>query len=70
MMRPDPWGHSEPDADPCGYRASWCFSLPKNIMATKGLYERAMKDPQRAVRQKAIELVAMVESEQWITIRI
>jgi molybdate/tungstate transport system substrate-binding protein len=63
MMRPDVnWGHSEPDADPCGYRSLLVIQLAEKFYADKGLYERAMKDPQRAVRQKAIELVAMVES--------
>ena len=63
MMRPDVrWGHSEPDADPCGYRSLMVLQLAEKYYGDKGLYERAMKDPQRAVRQKAIELVAMVES--------
>lgn len=63
MMRPDVrWGHSEPDADPCGYRSLLVLQLAEKYYGDKGLYERAMKDPQRAVRQKAIELVAMVES--------
>ncbi|NLD06000.1 MAG: tungstate ABC transporter substrate-binding protein WtpA, partial [Synergistaceae bacterium] len=63
MMRPDVrWGHSEPDADPCGYRSLLVLQLAEKHYADKGLYERAMKDPLKAVRQKAIELVAMVES--------
>ena len=63
MMRPDVrWGHSEPDADPCGYRSLMVLQLAEKYYGDKGLYERAMKDPQRAVRQKAIELVTMVES--------
>lgn len=63
MMKPDVrWGHSEPDADPCGYRSLMVLQLAEKYYGDKGLYERAMKDPQRAVRQKAIELVAMVES--------
>ena len=63
MMRPDVrWGHSEPDADPCGYRSLLVIQLAEKFYGDKGLYERAMKDPKRAVRQKAIELVAMVES--------
>ena len=63
MMRPDVrWGHSEPDADPCGYRSLMVLQLAEKYYGDKGLYERAMKDPQRAVCQKAIELVAMVES--------
>ncbi len=63
MMRPDVrWGHSEPDADPCGYRSLMVLQLAEKYYGDKGLYEKAMKDPQRAVRQKAIELVAMVES--------
>jgi len=63
MMRPDVrWGHSEPDADPCGYRSLMVLQLAENHYADKDLYQRAMKHPERAVRPKAIDLVAMVES--------
>ncbi len=63
LLRPDVrWGHSEPDADPCGYRSLMVLQLAEKHYGDKDLYERAMKHSGRAVRQKAIELVAMVES--------
>lgn len=63
LLRPDVrWGHSEPDADPCGYRSLMVLQLAEKHYGDKGLYERAMKHPGKGVRQKAIELVAMVES--------
>ncbi len=63
IMRPDVnWGHSEPDADPCGYRSLLVIQLAEKFYGDKGLYDRALKDPQRTVHQKAIELVTMVEN--------
>ncbi len=63
MLRPDVrWGHSEPDADPCGYRSLMVLQLAEKFYGDEALYERAMKHSGRGVRQKAIELVSMVES--------
>lgn len=63
LMRPDVrWGHSEPDADPCGYRSLMVLQLAETFYKDKGLYINAMTHPNRAVRPKAIDLVAMVES--------
>ncbi len=56
------WGHSDPDADPCGYRSLMVLQLASEYYNVPDLYERAMKDPKRAVRPKAIDLIAMVES--------
>lgn len=63
LTRPDVrWGHSEPDADPCGYRSLLVLQLAEKHYGDKDLYKRAMSHPLKAVRQKAIELVSMVES--------
>lgn len=63
LMRPDVrWGHSDPDADPCGYRSLMVLQLAQKYYKADGLYEKALNDPLRAVRPKAIDLVAMVES--------
>ena len=63
LMRPEVrWGHSEPDADPCGYRSLMVLQLAEKFYNDKGLYVNAMTHPNRAVRPKAIDLVAMVES--------
>jgi molybdate/tungstate transport system substrate-binding protein len=56
------WGHSDPDADPCGYRSLMVLQLASEYYNVPDLYERAMNDPKRAVRPKAIELIAMVKS--------
>ncbi len=63
ILKPDVrWGHSDPDADPCGYRALMVLQLSQKHYGAEGLYEKALQDPLRAVRPKAIDLVAMVES--------
>ena len=63
LMRPDVrWGHSEPDQDPCGYRSLMVLQLAETFYNDKDLYARALKHPERAVRPKAIDLVAMVQS--------
>ena len=56
------WGHSDPDADPCGYRSLMVLQLASKYYDMPDFYEQAMKDPKRAVRPKAIDLIAMVES--------
>lgn len=64
LLRPDVrWGHSDPDADPCGYRSLMVLQLAEKYYdEAKGLYKKALAHPQRAVRPKAIDLVAMVQS--------
>ena len=64
ILRPDVrWGHSDPDADPCGYRSLMVLQLAEKYYDNAGgLYDKALKDPLRAVRPKAIDLIAMVES--------
>ncbi len=56
------WGHSDPEADPCGYRSLMVLQLAERHYGAEDLYEKAMAHPLRAVRPKAIDLVAMVES--------
>ncbi|HOO64864.1 MAG TPA: tungstate ABC transporter substrate-binding protein WtpA, partial [Synergistaceae bacterium] len=56
------WGHSDADADPCGYRSLMVLQLASEYYGVPDLYERAMKHEKRAVRPKAIDLIAMVES--------
>jgi molybdate/tungstate transport system substrate-binding protein len=63
ILRPDVrWGHSDPDADPCGYRSLMVLQLAQKYYKADGLYEKALADSTRAVRPKAIDLIAMVES--------
>lgn len=56
------WGNSEPDLDPCGYRAMLVLQLAEKHYGQKGLYEKALQHPRHFTRPKAIELVAQVES--------
>lgn len=56
------WGHSDPEADPCGYRSLMVLQLAEKHYGAVGLYDKALAHPLRAVRPKAIDLVAMVES--------
>jgi molybdate/tungstate transport system substrate-binding protein len=56
------WGHSDPEADPCGYRSLMVLQLAEKHYGVAGFYEKALAHPLRAVRPKAIDLVAMVES--------
>lgn len=56
------WGNSEPDLDPCGYRAVMVLQLAEQHYGKYDIYERAMKDSGHYTRPKAIELVAQVES--------
>lgn len=64
LLRPDVrWGHSDENADPCGYRSLMVLQLAERYYdAADGLYEKALGHPERAVRPKAIDLVAMVQS--------
>lgn len=56
------WGNSEPDLDPCGYRAMMVLQLAEEYYGEQGLYERSLQDQKHFTRPKAIELVAQVES--------
>lgn len=63
ILKPDVrWGHSDPNADPCGYRALMVLQLAQEYYDRPDLFQEALDDPLRAVRPKAIDLVAMVES--------
>jgi molybdate/tungstate transport system substrate-binding protein len=64
LLRPDVrWGHSDKDADPCGYRSLMVLQLAEKYYDdAEGLYEKALDHPGRAVRPKAVHLVAMVQS--------
>ncbi len=57
------WGHSDPNLDPCGYRALMVLQLAEEALNQPGLYDRLLANrPLANVRPRAVELVAMLEN--------
>jgi len=57
------YGHSEPDADPCGYRTLMVFQLAEQHYGVEGLAEQLdAACPPENVRPKSVELIALLES--------
>ncbi len=57
------YGHSDPDADPCGYRTLLVWQLAEAHYGVDGLNAR-LEDhcPPENVRPKSVELIALLES--------
>jgi molybdate/tungstate transport system substrate-binding protein len=64
LQKPDVvWGHSEPDLDPCGYRALMVLQLAERYYRQPGLYAKVVANrPLENVRPKAVELVSLLQS--------
>jgi len=57
------YGHSDPNADPCGYRTLIVWQLAERHYGVPGLYERLKNHcPPGNVRPKAVELIALLQS--------
>lgn len=57
------YGHSDPNADPCGYRALLVWQLAERYYCLPGLYERLQKHcPQRNIRPKETDLIALTQA--------
>ncbi|MBM7853938.1 molybdate/tungstate transport system substrate-binding protein [Desulfohalotomaculum tongense] len=57
------YGHSDPNADPCGYRALMVWQLAEKHYQVPGLYQKLDAGcPKRNIRPKETDLIAMVES--------
>lgn len=57
------WGHSDPNLDPCGYRSLMVLQLAEKFYNKPGLYEAMVaKRPEKNVRPKSVELIALLES--------
>ncbi len=57
------YGHSEPNADPCGYRTLMVWQLAEKHYDEPGLYEKLDENcPPKNVRPKSVELIALLES--------
>ena len=57
------YGHSEPNADPCGYRSVLLFQLAENFYQEKGLNQELLNHcPEKNIRPKSVELISLLET--------
>ena len=57
------WGHSEPNADPCGYRSLIALQLAEKYYKIPGLYQRLIDNrPKENIRPKSVELVVLLQT--------
>lgn len=57
------WGHSEPNIDPCGYRAEMALQLAEKYYEKPGLYQNLIANrPKENIRPKAVELVSLLKT--------
>jgi molybdate/tungstate transport system substrate-binding protein len=57
------WGHSDPNLDPCGYRALMVIQLAERFYKKPGLYEAVLANrPIQNVRPKSVELVSLLQT--------
>jgi len=57
------WGHSDPNLDPCGYRALMVIQLAEKFYQKPGLNDAILASrPQANVRPKSVELISMLQT--------
>lgn len=56
------FGRSDPDADPCGYRAVLTIKLAEKFYNQPHLAEKMLTKDQRYIRPKAVDLLALLEA--------
>ncbi len=57
------YGHADPNADPCGYRSQLVWQLAEIFYEIPGLYQKLVRNcPQRNVRPKETDLIALLEA--------
>lgn len=57
------WGHSDPDADPCGYRTLLTLQLTEDFTEIPGLCEELINGRDEAnIRPKSVELISLLQS--------
>ncbi|MCK5840848.1 MAG: tungstate ABC transporter substrate-binding protein WtpA [Candidatus Sabulitectum sp.] len=57
------WGHSDPNADPCGYRTLLTLQLTESYYQQDGLYEELISGRNEAnIRPKSVELISLLQS--------
>lgn len=56
------YGHSDPNADPCGYRTLLCWQLAEQYYHRRGLYDLLVQSrPLKNIRPKEVDLLALLE---------
>ena len=60
LLKPEvQYGHSDPNSDPCGYRALLAWQLAEKHYKIEGLYNRLNgKMPEKNIRPKEVDLIA------------
>ncbi len=57
------YGHSDPNADPCGYRSQLVWQLAEKHYNAPGLYKKLVDNrPRRNIRSKETDLIALLEA--------
>ncbi len=57
------YGHSDPNSDPCGYRAVLTIKLAENFYKKEGLFKNFSKNTKKKnIRPKEVDLLAMIEA--------
>jgi molybdate/tungstate transport system substrate-binding protein len=57
------WGHSDPNLDPCGYRALMVLQLAEKYYKKPGLYDKLVASrPKENIRPKSVELVSLLQT--------
>jgi molybdate/tungstate transport system substrate-binding protein len=57
------YGHSDPNADPCGYRTMLCWQLAEKYHQVPGLYKKLIANrPLKNIRPKEVDLLALLET--------
>lgn len=57
------WGHSDPNVDPCGYRALMVLQLAEKYYKKPGLNDKLLANrPLANIRPKSVELVSLLQS--------
>ncbi len=57
------YGHSDPNADPCGYRTMLVWQLAETYYKQDKLYEKLKKNcPEKNIRSAEVDLIALLET--------
>ena len=64
LQRPDvQFGHSDPNSDPCGYRAVLTMKLAEEHYRVPGLFQQLKaRMPEKNIRPKEVDLIALLEA--------